>query len=142
MPVLCPTGAEDLRAAEERELKAADKLLLALYRCGKQSSARAAAETAGLGKTTGCDAIKDLITLKLIKKIPGGGIEITKQGQKYVQEQKLEAADGAFSVSQGAVRPQVSEDTVHLTPATEPDHTYTPLGVYVSGARVSGTYKY
>jgi hypothetical protein len=62
LPVLRPTGAEDLRAAEERELKAADKLLLALYRCGKQSSARAAAETAGLGKTTGCDAIKDLIT--------------------------------------------------------------------------------
>jgi hypothetical protein len=92
LPVLRPAKIEGLRAAEEGELKAADKLLLVLAR-GKQPSARAAGVEAGLGKSAACDAVRNLKVQKLIKGLPAGAIKITEVGRKYVKDEKLEAAD-------------------------------------------------
>jgi hypothetical protein len=91
-PLLRPAKAEDLKAAEERELKAADTLLLVLL-AGKQPSARAAGAEARLGKSVACEAVRSLKTLKLVRQLPGSAIEITEEGKKYVREHKLEAAD-------------------------------------------------
>jgi hypothetical protein len=93
LPVLRPAKTVDLKAAEEREIKAADKLLLALHRYGKQPSGRAASEVAGLSKTTAIRVAADLRALKLVKQLPGNAIEITEEGKKYVKEHGLEAAD-------------------------------------------------
>jgi RecA-family ATPase len=88
LPVLRPAEEKELKAAEERELNASDKLLSALY-SGKQPSARAAGVVAGLQMTAACKAVSELKQLKLIKGLPGGGVEITKAGREYLREHGL-----------------------------------------------------